>query len=302
MTCTRLPSVERRWIHAVTQRRGDRTCLLMWLRPCMLVACKSRAMSCSSGACVGVQGRTCLPFLRSRLRPESVAIMTMACAARWHALSGGALEMVMAAAARMRASSGLWRCRNAAALFCRRAQGRPSPRVLTNSMACRNTELARPALPCLRRLHPASFRSSGDGLETLLPLLRRSVVDAMARTDSGTSTEARCALGSDGLLCLSHGWDHPVYRRQLIEGVAVTAFCRVAQCAAGLQQASEPGHIQLYCTLQRQRKQKIREQKPNYTHTADNMSHLTDCVLTRPVLKANRSSACRLMGRQALAT
>lgn len=37
------------------------------------------------------------------------------------------------------------------------------------------------ALPCLRRLLPASLRTSGDGLVTLLPELGRSVVGAIAQ-------------------------------------------------------------------------------------------------------------------------
>lgn len=78
--------------------------------------------------------------------------------------------MVIAAVARMRASSGLWSWRNAAALFWRRAQGRPSAWQLIKSMAWRYIETALLALPCLRKQLPASLRRSGEGLVTLPPL------------------------------------------------------------------------------------------------------------------------------------
>lgn len=64
-------------------------------------------MSRSSGVWVGLHGLAGLSFLPLRLRPESVAIITIAWAALWHALSGGTLAMVIAAVALMSASSGL---------------------------------------------------------------------------------------------------------------------------------------------------------------------------------------------------
>lgn len=173
-----------------------RTCLLMWLPLCMLVAWRSRAMSRSSEP---YGGRRFSEFLRGSPLPLalpplplpwSVAIMTIAWAERWHARSDGLLERAMAAVALMSASSGRRSWRKAAALFCRSAQGSPSAWQLMTSIACRYIETALLALPCFNRQFPASFKSSGDGLVTLLPSRCAFAAAAIGQLDCAVALRA----------------------------------------------------------------------------------------------------------------